>query len=368
MLRRDQIEPARIYVELTAALFTATLPLAVMTATFALVGLFVAILDRDMVADSALAVGLVASAYKGWLHWAYRRAHAAGPPDAAGSLIWEQRFAVGNLALAATVGTLTARAFVLDDVGAELLGTGMMFGFCSGQVARIAVRPRLCSLSICVAAVPAVIAALAHGGVVHLGLATMFLLFMSGGIESVRYAYEQTRQRIASNQELAGIASIDPLTALNNRLGLRRAIEDHVRTDDGGLIGVHCFDLDGFKAVNDHHGHAGGDALLVELARRVTEVLRDGDVAARIGGDEFVIVQAGLVHPDEAEMFARRILRIVTGSYEIAGLRITIGMSIGSSTGRADTADIDDLIGLADDRMYQAKRAGGGLYVAASAR
>ena len=364
MIRRQLSEPPKVHMELVAALFTASVPLSMMIATFVLVGLYVTIGSKDVVAAIATASGIAAAAFKVGLHLHFRSVGRVHQMDVSAAHGWENRFAISNILFAAALGALTARSFALVDPGAQLLTTGMLFGFCSGQVARIAVRPHICAWSIIVAAVPAAIAAAAHGGISHLGLAAMFTLFTVGGLESARYAYGQIRQRIVANFELENIAGVDPLTGLFNRLGLRRAVEGQASSRDtaaGAFIAVHCFDLDGFKGVNDKFGHSVGDALLVELASRVSGVLRDGDIAARLGGDEFLVTQWGVRHPDEAEMFARRLCRAVTTSYDIGGQPLTIGMSLGSCTGRPNHDLLEDMIGVADARMYDAKRSGGGI-------
>lgn len=369
MAHSETIEPGRVYVELVEALFTAVLPFAIMAATFACVGCFVVVVSGDGVAAAALLVGLVATAEKTRLHIAFRRSPDAGGMSPAAASVWERRFAVGNLGFAAALGSLAARSFMLPQAEAQLLATGMLFGFCAGQVARIAVRARLCGLSICVASVPCALAAAAHGGVAHIALAGMFAIFALGSLESVRFGYSQTRARIATNHELASVASVDPLTGLLNRLGLRRAVEDRfgATAPSPSLVGVHCLDLDGFKAVNDRLGHAAGDAVLVEIARRILECTRDGDVAARFGGDEFVLLQTGIAHRDEVELFARRVCRAVTASLVLDGTSLSVGVSIGSCTGEIAREPFDDLLAVADRRMYAAKQDGGGVHAAALA-
>lgn len=347
--------------ELVAALFSGAVPLAIMTATFALVGLCVVGTTGDTGAAAILLVGLVAAAVKFRLIASFRHRQGAGPSRSMDA--WEDRFAAANAAYAAAIGVMAARTFILPPADLQLLGTGMLFGFCSGQVVRLSTRPRLAVLSIIVATVPCVAAAAAWGDVAHVGLAAIFLVFTFGSIECVAFLYRHTRARIAANRELVGMAARDPLTGVLNRLGLRRAVEERfaAAATGGALLGVHWFDLDGFKGVNDRHGHSVGDALLVGVAGRVRDVLREGDVVARVGGDEFVVLQADLAHGDEAELFARRLLRTITAPFPLAGHQVTIGTSIGSCTGRPGIDPIDDLLGAADQRMYEAKRAGGGI-------
>ena len=367
MSRSYNHEPARVHAELVEALFTAVVPFTIMTVTFACVGSFIVAQSGDSIAIAATLVGLVSALGKAWLHLWFRH-EPRSPLDGVGATMWERRFAIANLSFAAALGTLAARSFALPTPAPPLLATGMLFGFCSGQVARLAGRVRLCSVSICVAAVPCAMAAAAHGGTGYLGLAAMFALFMLGSMETVRHAYDETRQRISANIELAGVASLDPLTGLNNRLGLRRAIAERLPQLAAfpKLLCVHCFDLDGFKAVNDRHGHAAGDAILVELGRRLQSLLREGDIAARMGGDEFVVLQTGLTHADEAEMFAHRLCRSITAPYAGGQRILEVGMSIGSCTGQPDEGVFVDLLAVADQRMYAAKQAGGGVHHAFS--
>ena len=123
-------------------------------------------------------------------------------------------------------------------------------------------------------------------------------------------------------------------------------------TGTGALV-VFC-DLNGFKAVNDTHGHGAGDAVLVQIARRLERTVRGEDFVARIGGDEFVIVAP----PDpssDPETFARRIMRVTDQPIIMSGQVVaTVGMSIGMATlGKGD--DASTVLDTADRNMYVMK-------------
>lgn len=165
--------------------------------------------------------------------------------------------------------------------------------------------------------------------------------------------------------QLEFIAHNDALTRLPNRVKLasqlQRAIES--ASEQGSLLAVAYLDLDGFKAVNDHHGHGAGDRLLVQLAERMQQALRPGDCLARLGGDEFVAVLPAL--PDQQACIAilDRLLESVVKPVNIDGMLLHVSASIGVTFyPQADVVDADQLLRQADQAMYQAKQAGKNRY------
>ena len=155
--------------------------------------------------------------------------------------------------------------------------------------------------------------------------------------------------------ELAHRASHDALTDLPNRHLLHDTLRAALAVSrrHGGLVGVVFLDLDGFKAVNDTVGHAGGDAVLVEVARRLRAVVREGDVVGRIGGDEFVVV-ARSVSPDEISTLVVRLEEVFAEPMTVAGRELAVRASIGVAMSDGHT-EPDGLLGRADRSMYEAK-------------
>ncbi|MES2883330.1 MAG: diguanylate cyclase [Pseudomonadota bacterium] len=155
-------------------------------------------------------------------------------------------------------------------------------------------------------------------------------------------------------------ASHDPLTGLPNR----QLFTDRVRTAlaqrrNGRL--VLCFvDLDGFKHVNDLHGHATGDALLKAVAATLQEAVRAGDTVARLGGDEFAVLLTQARDADEAALVAQRMVERVAALENISGKDIHIGASIGLALHPLHGRDCEELLASADRAMYRAKAAGKG--------
>jgi diguanylate cyclase (GGDEF)-like protein/PAS domain S-box-containing protein len=165
-------------------------------------------------------------------------------------------------------------------------------------------------------------------------------------------------------RELERIAHYDALTGVPNRVLLsdrmNQAIAQTRRAD--AMMAVGYLDLDGFKPINDRHGHAAGDRLLVEMAQRMRECLRGGDTVARVGGDEFILLLLGLEGIDEAEAALRRILDAIARPLLVGEETTTVSASLGVTLYPLDDADADTLLRHADQAMYQAKQSGKNRY------
>jgi diguanylate cyclase (GGDEF)-like protein/PAS domain S-box-containing protein len=180
-----------------------------------------------------------------------------------------------------------------------------------------------------------------------------------GGPAHLVIIIEDITDRKALEAALVHRSLHDPLTGLPNRIlfhdRLRHALDrgHRERTPTCVLI----IDLDGFKAINDEHGHPMGDAVLVGFAGRLTSVLRASDTAARLGGDEFAIVCENTERP-EAEVLADRVRTTVTDPLVVGDQPMAIGMSIGigSAPGGADPDEnYERVVREADDAMYADK-------------
>lgn len=153
----------------------------------------------------------------------------------------------------------------------------------------------------------------------------------------------------------------DPLTKLPNRLLLMdRANQALTRLRrSNGPIALLFIDLDGFKAINDNLGHAVGDHLLISVAERLAEMLRDSDTVARLGGDEFVILAEDLDGDAEALAVAERVLHALEEPFQVGSAEVSMLASVGVSVSHDPEAKPEDLLREADVAMYRAKGAGG---------
>lgn len=164
--------------------------------------------------------------------------------------------------------------------------------------------------------------------------------------------------------ELHIIAFHDALTGLPNRFLLEDRIQQAtsyaIRHET--LVAICFLDLDGFKSINDQHGHNAGDQLLIEVARRLQSEMRDHDTASRIGGDEFVLLMLDLHTVNELEEILERVLKILAKPYQVAHTSATITASIGIALCPFDDSNPATLLHRADQAMYNAKQQGKNQY------
>jgi diguanylate cyclase (GGDEF)-like protein/PAS domain S-box-containing protein len=184
---------------------------------------------------------------------------------------------------------------------------------------------------------------------------------------AVRLAGSQTditeQRRIRDS--LAQAAQHDALTDLPNRTLFRelvqRAIAQTSRNPSAGY-GVLFIDLDGFKAINDTHGHVAGDRFLKSISRRLHAQLRPGDVLARLGGDEFGVLAHDIMSTDDLCIIAERLQQALAEPFQVNKQKVRGSASIGIVVGTPESKSVDALLRDADIAMYRAKAAGRGGY------
>jgi len=172
-------------------------------------------------------------------------------------------------------------------------------------------------------------------------------------------------ERKQHESRLEFMANHDTLTKLPNRTLLTDLLQQAINQShrSGSLLAVLFIDLDGFKPINDQHGHEMGDSTLIELAKRMSRLLRAGDTVARIGGDEFVILLQGLANPQECEHSAQRLLYAISEPVSVDGHQVMLSASIGIALYPSDASTADSLLRCADEAMYAAKHNGRNQYM-----
>ncbi|QYZ65211.1 MAG: diguanylate cyclase [Gammaproteobacteria bacterium (ex Lamellibrachia satsuma)] len=171
---------------------------------------------------------------------------------------------------------------------------------------------------------------------------------------------DRTHELSLANERLEHLASTDGLTGLPNRTSFYANLELSLAQagHHNCMTALHFIDLDGFKAVNDTYGHDCGDELLRQVSLRLKEKLRDNDIICRLGGDEFTIIQSGFKQFESATKMAQKIIDTINMPFEINGISCSVGSSIGVSIYPDHAGDMESLIKLADDMMYEVKKSG----------
>ncbi len=182
----------------------------------------------------------------------------------------------------------------------------------------------------------------------------------NGQITNYVSAFSDISERKAYEVRLRHLAEYDPLTKLPNRTLLRDRLTHAIglAARKGGKIAVLFLDLDRFKNINDSLGHAIGDQMLIEAARRLRSAVRGSDTVSRLGGDEFVLLLTELETPDHAAHVAEKLLQVVAEPFSLEGHELNVTPSIGIALFPEDGADPDALLKNADTAMYHAKENG----------
>lgn len=356
--------PDGTYIVAVRSLYRTVTPSLIMAVAFFGVGARIAIDKPDLLLTLLVSVGgLILLVRIGVLLLC--RAYACSDDlDLPGAHYVERMFAVPYFAFAVVFGAFGARAFQVASAESLMLVVGLLFGYAAGVAAGIFLRPWIALPSIVLAVLPAGTVALSMSDPTYFAAGILLLTFLAGGIQSMMRNYRISTAEITAHRTFATLARADALTGLENRLSLREAFDGPLAgVGRDGILAVHCLDLDRFKTVNDTYGHPVGDALLRAVSDRLRRVLRAGDVAARVGGDEFVLLQVGARHKGEADLLARRIVRAIAEPYSILGHQLSIGVSVGYALRPKHGRDLEQLIACADEALIRVKRKGGGVAI-----
>ena len=171
-------------------------------------------------------------------------------------------------------------------------------------------------------------------------------------------------ERRKAEARIAHMAHHDGLTNLPNRDFFQYRLHEALQRGKTGSrrVGVLCIDLDLFKNVNDSFGHPMGDRLLKQVAGRLQAEVSGDNLVARLGGDEFAIVLSADASPNGTSDFAARLIRILSECYDIDGIEVTVGASIGIALSPGDGETSEELMRNADMALYRAKSDGGGVH------
>lgn len=185
-----------------------------------------------------------------------------------------------------------------------------------------------------------------------------------GSFQGFRGTATDITAEVEAKRRIQHIALHDPLTDLPNRAQLHQRVTAAVeRVGEGaGKAAVLCIDLDRFKEINDTLGHSAGDLLIRGCADRLRSAVRETDTVARIGGDEFAIVQTAIDQPEGAKQLCQRLLKAITKPYDLDGHEVLVTASIGVAIANNARAKPERLLQKADIALYRAKEEGRNTY------
>src|ERR1700722_446134 len=190
-------------------------------------------------------------------------------------------------------------------------------------------------------------------------LFVMSIAMMAYAIRRCRDLSREIKSRISAEFEARKLARHDPLTGLPNRRFFEEKLEQCLSTaSDTHQVAVLMLDLDGFKLVNDSHGHAVGDKALSEFAHRVSVIVRADAFLARVGGADFTIIMPKISSLDDPTNLARRIAAAVAEPFVVEREIADFGVGIGIAIAPNDGVHADELVRRADRALYRAKAAG----------
>lgn len=198
----------------------------------------------------------------------------------------------------------------------------------------------------------------AHG-TVYTALDYIPLRRPTGEVDGFVVITQDVTQRKREELRLQMLSQTDALTGLLNRAGFKQRLENLLGEQVDESLAILYVDLDRFKPVNDTHGHAAGDELLKQVARRLTRLVRPSDAVARLGGDEFAILLRGMSELHQAERVGGQIVEAAREPFALSsGVTVRIGASVGGAVGKAVRSNWPKLLEKADRMLYRAKNAG----------
>lgn len=248
-----------------------------------------------------------------------------------------------------------------NDLVLCVLSATLVMALIGPICARNYAAPRFAFLLVLLCDLPFVAGALASGEPWLVILIPMTPPFLLGAMQIIATFHKSMLATLAAHAKVLHLAQHDSLTGILNRQGMDQALS-HISPHPDRQMALICIDLDGFKQVNDRHGHGAGDVLLVKVAERLKDQLRSEDLLGRMGGDEFMVVVRDMAPHRMGPLADRLISAISRYAYDLGdGTFARVGASIGFACLPEDAATTVELRLKADKALYAAKGAGKGV-------
>lgn len=350
---------ASIHYDLVDALYSTPRPIVIGAATVTVVMVGAGNLaGHDLVfyvlAGLMAIVGLIRLAS----HRAYRQ-FKLSPEPSSKALQFERLAMFGAWSTAALISSFGAYAvLVYPDNSVSILAIAQTIGYLAGLSGRNTSRPIVTEIQVLIAAMPFTMALMFTGEPTYILIALTVLLTMLLTFSSAQVIYEVFVSRQKTMRDLERMANLDSLTELYNRRGFIEFSEKIASSSEGyTLISV---DVDNFKDVNDTYGHNVGDSLIRSLSVDLSKLLTESEIAARIGGDEFMIAVPGKL--PRAIHLATRLLQASQTQRRVADLNLTMTVSIGIVEATSELP-LEEALKQVDIALYKAKADGRNRYV-----
>ena len=248
-----------------------------------------------------------------------------------------------------------------NDLVLSVLAATLVMAMIGPVCARNYAAPRFAFMLVLLCDLPFVLGALASGEPWLMVMVPMTPAFLLGAMQIIGNFHRSMLLTLSMQAKALHLAQHDALTGILNRQGMDDALIQITPSPDRQMA-LLCIDLDGFKDINDRHGHGAGDVVLIEVAKRMAAQLRSEDLLARMGGDEFIAVVRGMA-PDQVGPLADRLIAAVSRHpFTLAGGTVVrVGASIGFACLPEDAVNTVELRLRADQALYAAKHAGKGV-------
>jgi len=356
------------YSELVDALYGSTgTSKAMFSAAIAAVAIVTAagVISGDAVFGLFLAGFLVVGAARSWNVCLYHR-FGGHRSDLAATKRWERNALIGAWTFAGLVGATGAYALMFySGTSVETLIICCVMGYIAGISSRNASRPLITIGQISLTCAPILVALLLQPSVIHIALAIFIAILYVGTVIVSRSVFDNLISRHEAYKRIETLAHRDALSGLWNRSAFLQLFDKRLplAAAEGKRTALLAIDLDRFKDINDTLGHPVGDAVLKQAAERIASVLRPGDEASRVGGDEFLVMLTGDGGNDEMTVVANRILAAFSEPFAVDMTRTVCGASIGFALAPRDGGTSKLLLRNADLALYEAKKRGRGRIV-----
>jgi diguanylate cyclase (GGDEF)-like protein len=353
-----------VQVELTGLTFNNLLPtILIGSAGFLAATGLLAYVYRDLILWAIVGLGVLACAARLGIAFMHGRIPEDVAITAEDAARWESLYSVTTLAYVSVFALATFRVFWSHDMAGDLLCSVGCVSVCAGLAARPGLQPLKLKISGLIPIAALIVSAVIFGPLLVKAAGLMAALYAVTFIQTADRNFDRVVEQFRAKRTMLMNSQLDPLTSLPNRKYMRARLAELCKTNES--FAALFLDLDDFKIVNDTMGHGAGDDLLLQVTARLKAMMRESDLLARVGGDEFAILQTPAKSKREVVALAERINQQIAAPYQIHGQKAVIGVSVGVRLALGGMHEPDDVLHRADTALYNVKAAGKGGYTIA---